>query len=123
MEAITLDSVATTFQQWREARINRSEPIPDGLWNQALILYPEYKRSIICRRLRLSASQFNQRLERKNSLSSGNGFVLASHKMLKEKPVSNKVLELCIQGAVRNLKISVSMDLLPEVLVQVETLL
>lgn len=123
MEAVTLDSVAKAFQQWREGRINRSEPIPDALWKQAVALYPEYKRSIICRRLRLSASQFNEHLGNKDSLPSASGFVQASHQTPEKVSGSKQTIELCIQGEARNLKISVGMDLLSAVLVQVGALL
>jgi hypothetical protein len=123
VEVITLESVAASFQQWRETRMSHSEPIPEELWNQAVALYPQHKRSIICRQLRLGASQFNQHLANKNTSPAGSGFVLASHEIVKETPTQNTTVELSIQGASRNLKISVGVDLLSAVLPHVSALL
>jgi hypothetical protein len=43
----------------------------------ALGLYPQYKRSKICRHLQLSGGQFKQRLDNDRDLPANHGFVLA----------------------------------------------
>ena len=63
MEGITLESVEQAFCEWRARRISRTELIPKNLWHMALMLYPQHKRTIICRRLGLSGGQFKQHLE------------------------------------------------------------
>ena len=63
MESISIESVEASFDQWRAQRSSRSELIPKHLWSMALGLYPQYERSKICRRLRLSGGQFKQHLE------------------------------------------------------------
>jgi hypothetical protein len=63
MESISIESAEASFHQWRVQRSSRAELTPEHLWNMALGLYPQYKRSKICRQLRLSRAQFKQRLD------------------------------------------------------------
>ena len=63
MNGLTLESAEEAFRQWRDQRNTRLESIPETLWSMALGLYPQYKRSKICRCLRLSGGQFKERLE------------------------------------------------------------
>jgi len=58
MESVTLELAEEAFCKWRIQRSSRAEPIPENLWAIALRLYPHYKRSKICHRLRLSGGQF-----------------------------------------------------------------
>ena len=78
MEIITLESVEQAFCDWRAQRSNRAEVIPKNLWRMALKLYPQHKRTIICRRLKLSGGQFNRHLEDINHTVFDDDFVLAS---------------------------------------------
>ena len=94
MKPLTLESVAESFQKWRNKRSTRTEQIPDELWQQALALYRQNKRSIICQHLRLSSSQFNQRLANQNAGSTDSGFVLASSETARDVPVSNEGIDV-----------------------------
>ena len=94
MSGLTLEIVEKAFQLWREQRTSRSESIPQKLWEMVLKLYPKYKKTVICRRLRLSGSQLKLHLD--SSSSSDSGFVLASVDSVKEHLNSN--IQLTIQG-------------------------
>ena len=118
MSGLTLEFVEKAFQQWREQRSNLSEPIPKKLWEMVLKLPPKYKRTVICRRLRLSGSQLKQYLD---SSSSGSGFVLASVNPVKEKLTPN--LQLTIQGKERALMLSVDMHTFDKILPSIGMLL
>lgn len=123
MNKLTLASVEEIFQQWRAARHNRAEAIPESLWSMALGLYPEYKRSIICHRLRLSGAQFKRRLEDNSHIQAQKGFVLASHDEAKSIPVLRCELQLVIQGQARSMTLCFDMHALAQVLPQVASLL
>ncbi len=69
MSGLTLEVVKKAFAQWRYQRTSRFESTPQKL-------YPKYKKTVICRRLRLSGSQLKLHLD--SSSSSDSGFVLAS---------------------------------------------
>jgi len=134
MKNISLESAESAFNQWREQRSSRAERIPDHLWSMALALYPQHKRSAICRELALSIGQFNQRLARFRSASTTNtGFVLASNDEPKvgikggdEPKLSTNVaseVQLVIQGKERTLTLSVSKDALLQLLPHIGALL
>ena len=89
MSSVTLESTEASFLAWRMQRISRSELIPEHLWSMALGLYPQYKRTHICRRLRLHGGQFKQRLDNDRDTRINHGFVLASRDEPKSMPESN----------------------------------
>lgn len=103
MESVTLELAEEAFCKWRIQRSSRAEPIPENLWAMALRLYPHYKRSKICRRLRLSGSQFKQRLEDDCPTFTDQGFVLASRNGVKATFNQNQEIQLTIQGKERAL--------------------
>jgi hypothetical protein len=123
MNKFTLASVEEAFQQWRGARRNRAEAIPEALWSMALGLYPEHKRSIICHRLRLSGAQLKRRLEDNRDTRPHKGFVLASHDKAKSIPVPRSELQLIVQGQARSMTLCFDMHALAQVLPQVASLL
>jgi len=118
----TLRKVIDLFQEWRQMRTSRVEPIPEALWDLAVGLYPEYKRSKICGRLRLSASDFKKRLISAGKLESSDGFVLAA---ADAKPVVQSAddIKLTIQGRERILQFSVNVHALDQVLPHIGVLL
>ena len=119
MNDLTLESVEEAFAQWREQRSNLSEPIPKKLWEMVSKLPQKYKRTVICRRLRLSGSQLKQQLD--SSSSSGAGFVLASVDSVKE--LLNPNIQLTIQGKERALMLSVDMHTFDKILPSIGMLL
>lgn len=123
MGKVTLELVEEAFCQWRAQRNSQSEPIPDKLWAMALALYPEYKRSKICKCLRLSGSQFNQRLEGGSSEFAEQGFVLASKGEVKTVSKQNKEIQLTIQGKERALTLCIDANALDQVLPHLGSLL
>lgn len=123
MEGITLELVDEAFCEWRATRRSRAELIPKNLWSMALKLYPQYKRSIICHRLRLSGSQFKQRLEGGSHTFVDNGFVYASRDVVKENPASNHEVQLTIQGKERVLTLCVDVHALGQILPHIGALL
>ena len=123
MESITIESAEASFHQWRVQRSSRAELIPDHLWSMALGLYPQYKRSKICRRLGLSGGQFKQRLDGFRSAFSDTGFVLASNDKPKADPKVHSEVQLLIQGKERSLTFSVGTDALLQILPHIGALL
>lgn len=123
MENLTIDSVKAAFQEWRLHRRSSAEPIPENLWAMATGLEPHYKRSTICQQLRLSGSQFKQRLEGVCDRLIESGFVLAS---LDKVEADSKLLpevQLTIQGQVRSLTLCVNVNVLSQVLPHLGALL
>lgn len=123
MSTITLESVEQSFQDWRLQRVNRTERIPKNLWVMAMGLYPQYKRAIICRRLKLSGGQFKQHLESDMNTPLDTGFVLASKDWVELNSAPNLDIQLTIQGKERVLKLCVGIDILGQVLPHFEALL
>ena len=122
MNSVTLESAEASFCEWRARRSSRVEPIPEHLWAMSLGLYPQYKRTEICQRLRLGGSQFKRRLEN-GGTSAGDGFVLASRDVVNINQVSNSEVQLTIQGKERVLTFCVGIQALPQILAHVGALL
>lgn len=124
MSDVSLESLSELFKEWRSKRCSRAERIPEVLWSRALELYPRYKRSIICRCLRLSGAQFKARLEKHVSRESNNGFVLASvDKVNNSIEVVSSKIQLIVQGEKRSLTLCFDMNALAEVLPHMSDLL
>ncbi len=123
MDSITLESVEVAFSDWRAQRSSRTAPIPEYLWAMALKLYPAYKHSKICHRLRLSASQFKPRLESRKQSPTDKGFVLASREEVKVNLHPSSDIQLTIQGKERAMTLCVSLHALPLILPHVGALL
>ena len=123
MNDLTLASVEEAFQQWRAGRRNRTEPIPEALWTMALGLYPQYKRSKICRHLQLSGGQFKQRLDSNTETGSNNGFVMASRDEPKAIPELNPEIQLTLQGHTRSMTLCFDVHALAQILPHVSALL
>jgi hypothetical protein len=119
MSDLTLELVEEAFVQWREQRTSRSESIPQKLWEMVLKLHPKYKKTVICRRLRLSGSQLKQHLDSRPSFDSG--FVLASVDSANEHLSPN--IQLTIQGKERALTLSVDVHTLDKILPNIGRLL
>ncbi len=123
MADVTMELAKESFIQWRSTRTNQAEPIPDELWDMALGLYPQYKRSTICEQLHLSGSGFKRRLEEGLPAFSDKGFVLASKSEVKKIPKQGQEIQLTIQGKERSLTIHVEADTLSTVIPHIGALL
>lgn len=123
MQKLTLELVEEAFCEWRAKRSSRLESIPENLWSMAVGLYPDYKRSKICHRLRLSGSHFKKRLEDKIGSSTASGFVLASRDKMKASPALIPPVQLTIQGKERVLTLCVEVHALGHILPQLGMLL
>lgn len=124
MNDLTLMSVEKAFKQWRASRHSRAAVIPEALWSMALGLYPQYKRSKICRHLQLSGGQFKQRLDNDKGTRINHGFVLASRdepSAILPKP--NPEVQLTLQGHTRSMTLRFDRYALAEVLPHVAALL
>lgn len=119
----TLDSVSEAFERWRSERKKQKEGIPENLWMMAMGLYPEHKRTTICRHLGLNGGQFKARLERINCKPLDTGFVLAFSDASNPNRMTGANVQLTLQGGKRTLKISVGIELLSQVLPHLEVLL
>lgn len=122
MDHVTLKVVGDLFQEWRNTRLNRTELIPERLWGLAVDLYPEHKRSRICKHLRLCASDFKRRLVLAGKIESSDGFVLADSESKAALQPSVDV-ELTVQGQGRSLNMRVNINTLSQVLPHVGVLL
>ena len=123
MKGITLESTEEAFCKWRVERSSRAELIPEELWAMALRLYPHYKRSKICERLRLSGSQFKRRLEGGGDTRANHGFVLASRNVAKATHALNSEIQLTLQGHTRSMTLCFDVHALGQVLPHVGALL
>ena len=123
MSDLTLASAEEAFQQWRAGRYSRAELIPEALWSMALGLYPQYKRSKICRHLKLSGGQFKQRLDNDRNTRANHGFVLASRDEPKAAPKPNPKVQLTLQGHTRLMTLCFDVHALPQILPHVGALL
>lgn len=119
----TIESVDAAFEEWRIKRSSRAAAIPESLWSMALGLYPQYKRSTICHKLRLSGSQFKRRLEGSSYTGAESGFVLASNAPIKENFHPSTDVQLTIQGKERALTICVGVHTLGQILPHIGALL
>ena len=103
MQSLTLDEVEKSFEDWRQVRSHKREPIPQRLWDMALQLAPHYQRSHICRRLKISGHQFKHKCVFIDKNKSQNpGFVVATPF---DKPTQTlpSYVTLTIQGKSRKL--------------------
>jgi hypothetical protein len=123
MSSVTIESTEASFLAWRMQRISRSELIPEHLWNMALGLYPQYKRTHICRQLRLHGGQFKQRLDKDRDTRINHGFVLASRDEPKSRPESNPKVQLTLQGHARSMTLCFDVHALAQILPHVGALL
>ena len=123
MSDLTLASAEEAFQQWRAGRYSLAEAIPEALWSMALGLYPQYKRSKICRHLKLSGGQFKQRLDNDRNTRANHGFVLASRDEPKAVPKRSPKVQLTLQGHARSMTLCFDVHALPQILPHVGALL
>lgn len=123
MNNLTLASVDEAFQQWRAGRQSRAEVIPEALWSMALGLYPQYKRSKICRHLRLSGGQFKQHLDNDRNTHTTHGFVLASRDEPKAMPEPTANVQLTLKGHTRSMTLYFDVHALSQILPHIGALL
>lgn len=60
---IKLEAVERAFARWRRAKKSPSEPVPEGLWDQALAAAQVHGRSRTAKRLGLNHSILKSRVE------------------------------------------------------------
>lgn len=74
-----LDQLAAQFEQWRQTRSNRSERIPQALWDQAVVLARVLPPTRVAQHLRLSTNdlkkQIAMQLEPQAAAHTSTGFV------------------------------------------------
>jgi hypothetical protein len=56
-----LTAVADRFDEWRQMRTTRAEPIPQHLWEQAIALTAMFPMTRVARRLRVSGGELKKR--------------------------------------------------------------
>jgi hypothetical protein len=56
-----LTQVANRFEEWRQTRPTRAEPIPQHLWEQAMALTALLPITYVARRLRVSGGELKKR--------------------------------------------------------------
>lgn len=123
MQILSIESVEASYNQWRQKRSNRIEPIPLKLWAMAIALYPRYKQSHICQRLHLNGGQFKKKLEASfNPVGIEDGFVTATPQMPRT-PQETREATLSLRSRDRTLSLSFSILDLPKVLPSFEALL
>src|SRR5262247_142897 len=75
-----LTHVANRFDEWRQTRTTRTEPIPQHLWEQAIALTTMFPITRVATRLRVSGGELKKRCAashaaRSTSASTALGFV------------------------------------------------
>jgi hypothetical protein len=61
---MTLENLQLEFSEWRKNKKSRAEPIPDNLWDNVFKLTDKYSTTLICKKLSISGTQFNQNKKR-----------------------------------------------------------
>jgi hypothetical protein len=56
-----LTQVANRFDEWRQTRTTRAEPIPQHLWEQAIALTSTFPMTRVATRLRVSGGELKKR--------------------------------------------------------------
>jgi hypothetical protein len=56
-----LTAVADRFEEWRQTRTTRADPIPQYLWEQAIALTTTFPMTRVARRLRVSGGELKKR--------------------------------------------------------------
>ena len=56
-----LTAVADRFEEWRQTRTTRADPIPQYLWEQAIALTATFPMTRVARRLRVSGGELKKR--------------------------------------------------------------
>ena len=56
-----LTQVANCFEEWRQTRTTRAEPIPQHLWEQAITLTSTFPITRVATRLRVSGGELKKR--------------------------------------------------------------
>jgi hypothetical protein len=56
-----LTAVADRFDEWRQTRTTRTEPIPQSLWEQAIALTATFPITRVATRLRVSGGELKKR--------------------------------------------------------------
>jgi hypothetical protein len=56
-----LTQVANRFEEWRQTRTTRAEPIPQHLWEQAIALTSTFPMTRVATRLRVSGGELKKR--------------------------------------------------------------
>src|SRR5215831_17345758 len=56
-----LTQVANCFEEWRQTRTTRAEPIPQHLWEQAIALTTMFAITRVATRLRVSGGELKKR--------------------------------------------------------------
>lgn len=64
-----LQAVQKQFEQWRNQKRSRREPIPEELWESVISLSSQYGRGHLCKTLGLNSSALKSRLENYGSIS------------------------------------------------------
>lgn len=64
--SFTLEEVRTNFDKWRQDRQKKGK-LPEFLWQQALNLLNKYNKSDICRELKISGGQINDKIKLQSS--------------------------------------------------------
>lgn len=105
-----LEEVRQAFNSWRLNKANISEPIPTNLWNMVKELCPHYKKSIICKKLHISSSQFKTHCISNTTTKIDDGFIETLI------PPLNHPCELILQGKYKTLSIKIPTQQLAMVL-------
>ena len=53
---ITIEAAAVQFNEWRQSKISKFEPIPDNLKNTIMLLIPHYPKNQIIKHLKLNST-------------------------------------------------------------------
>lgn len=115
---ITLESAKQAFDAWRMAKSHENTPTPAELWVMVSQLLPSYKRSEICKALRISSNQIKTHcpaIDVNHELvpmqSSSNNFVEAT-----PAPTASSMSELTLKGKSKSLHLCLPTTALSEVL-------
>jgi hypothetical protein len=61
---MTLEDVKSEFQLWRTSKVNKSEPIPEVLWQKVYAISKNYTQAQICQALKFNCHTFQNNVSR-----------------------------------------------------------
>ena len=117
-----LQQVAQAFDNWRSSLSStRGVPIPQALWDQVRQLSSDYKKTHICRALRINTGQFDRHVKQPDPADDSIAFVQAQSEPIDQS--AQQTVTMTWQGPHHRVELKIPEAMLSQVLSQVGKLL
>lgn len=117
-----LQQVVQAFDNWRSSLSStRGVPIPQALWDQVRQISAYYKKTHICRALRINTGQFDRHVQQHDQADDAIAFVRAQIQSIDQS--TDQAVTMTLQGPHHRVELNVPEAMLSQVLSQVGKLL